>query len=49
MAASARVHRRDQLDPGGIGDMGIGAGDGDPAGFDRLAQRIEHRPLELRH
>ena len=47
MAAAARVHRRDQLDTGREGDVGIGARHGDLAGFQRLAQRIEHRALEL--
>ena len=47
MAAAARVHRRDQLDPRREGDMGVGAGDADAAGLERLAQRIEHRPLEF--
>ena len=43
MAAAARVHRRDQLDPRREGDMRVGAGDADAAGLERLAQRIEHR------
>ena len=47
MAAAARVHRRDQLDPRREGDVGVGAGDADVAGLERLAQRIEHRPLEF--
>ena len=49
MAAAARVHRRDQLDIGGKGDVRVGARDIDLARFERLAQRIEHRALELRH
>ena len=49
MAAAARVHRRDELDARREGDMGVGAGDVDFAGLERLAQRIEHRALELRH
>src|SRR5205807_3168150 len=28
--------------------VGIGAGDADAAGFERLAERIQYRPLELR-
>ena len=47
MAAAARVHRRDQLDPRREGDVGVGAGDADLAGLERLAQRIEHRALEF--
>ena len=47
MAAAARVHRRDQLDPRREGDMGVGAGDADVAGLERLAKRIEHRALEF--
>ena len=43
MAAAARVHRRDQLDARREGDVGVGAGDADAAGLERLAQRIEHR------
>lgn len=47
MAAAAGVHRRDELDAGGEGDVGVGARDADRAGFERLAQRIEHRALEF--
>ena len=47
MAAAARVHRRDQLHPRRKGDVGVGAGDVDLAGLERLAQRIEHRALEF--
>jgi hypothetical protein len=47
MAATTRVHRRDQLDPRGEGHVGVGTSDADAAGFERLAQRIEHRPLEF--
>ena len=47
MAAAARIHRRDQLDPRREGDVGVGAGDADLAGLERLAQRIEHRALEF--
>lgn len=36
------------LDSRGKGDMGIRARDGDFAGFQRLAQRIEDGALELR-
>src|SRR6478736_9554738 len=47
MTAAARVHRRDQLDPCREGDMGVGAGDANASGLERLAERIEHRLLEL--
>ena len=47
MAAAARVHRRDQLDPRREGHVGVGAGDADAAGLERLAKRIEHRALEF--
>jgi cellulose biosynthesis protein BcsQ len=49
MAAAARVHRRDQLEPGWVGDMAAGAGDGDAPGFERLAQGFERRAVELRN
>ena len=48
VAAAARVHRRDQLDPRRKGHVGVGAGDADASGLERLAQRIEHRALEFR-
>ncbi len=47
MAAAAWVHRRDQLDPCREGHMSVGAGDADAAGLERLAEQIQHRPLEL--
>ncbi len=47
MAAAARVHRRDQLDPRRKGDMGVGPGDADRSGLERLAQRIEGGALEF--
>jgi hypothetical protein len=47
MAAAARVHRRDQLDPRGERDVGIGSRDRHFAGFERLAQRIERAALEF--
>ena len=47
MPAAARVHRRDQLYPRRKGHVGVGAGDADAAGLQRLAERIEHRPLEF--
>ena len=47
VAAAARVHRRDQLDPRREGDVGIGTRHADLAGLERLAQRIEHRALEF--
>jgi hypothetical protein len=42
IAAFAGVGGGDQQEPAGIADMGIGAGDHDRAGLDRLAQRVEH-------
>ena len=48
MAAAARVHRGDQLDARGECDMRIGPRHIDLAGFERLAQRIEHGALEFR-
>ena len=48
MAAAARVHRRDQLDPRREGHVGVGAGDADAPGLERLAERIEHRALKFR-
>src|SRR3546814_14584262 len=47
MAAAARVHRRDELDARGEGDVGVGARDADLARLERLAQRIEHPALEF--
>lgn len=47
IAAAAGVHRRDQLHAGGKRDVGVGAGDIDLPRLQRLAQRIEHRALEL--
>ncbi len=47
MAAAARVHRGDQLDSRGEGDVRIGTRDADLAGFERLAQAVEHRSLEF--
>ena len=47
MAAAARVHRRDELDPRREGHVRVGAGDADVAGLQRLAERIQHRALEL--
>ena len=47
VAAAAWVHRGDQLDPRRECHMRIGAGDADAAGLERLAERIEHRALEL--
>ena len=41
VAAAAGVHGGDQLDPGGIGDVGVGARDRDPAGLERLAQGFQ--------
>src|SRR4051794_17032973 len=47
MAAAARVHCRYELDPRWECDVGIGAGDAHAPCLKWLAQRIEHRPLEL--
>jgi hypothetical protein len=47
VAAEARVHRSDQLDPRRRSDVGVGTGDADLAGFERLAERIEHLALEF--
>ena len=47
MTASARVHRRDQLEPGRVGDVPLGAGDADVAGLQRLAKRFKCRAVEL--
>ena len=47
MAAAAGIHRRDQLDPRREGDMGVGASNADASALERLAERIEHRTLEL--
>ena len=48
VAAAARVHRRDQHEARRIGDAVVGARDRDLAGFERLAQRVEHLRLEFR-
>src|SRR5436190_24254290 len=47
MAATARVHRRDQLDPRRKGHMGVGTRHADVPGLERLAQRIEDWALEF--
>ena len=47
MTAAAGVHRGDELKPCGIDNPVIGAGDGDFAGFERLAQRIENLSLKF--
>ena len=47
MAAAARIHRGDELDPRRESDMGVGARDLDRAGLERLAQAVEHRALEF--
>ncbi len=41
LAAAAGVHGGDQLHAGGIADVGVGAGDGDLAGLQRLTQGIQ--------
>jgi hypothetical protein len=48
MPAAARVHGGDQLHARRIGDVGGGARHLHLAGFQRLAQRIEHAALEFR-
>ncbi len=48
IAAAAGVHRRHQLEARRIAHMGIGARHHRFAGFDRLAQRIQHAALEFR-
>jgi len=47
-AAAARIHCPDQHEPRRIGDAMIGAGNGNLAGFQRLAQRVERLRLEFR-
>jgi hypothetical protein len=47
-AAAARVHGGDQLKARWVGDAVVGAGDHRLAGFERLAQRIEHLRMEFR-
>ena len=49
IAAAARVHRRDQLEARGVGDMVVGARDGNAADLERLAQQFEHAAVELRN
>ena len=46
-AAGAEVHRRDQLEAGREDRAAVGAGDADDAVLERLAQRLQHRALEL--
>ena len=46
--AAAGIYRRDQHEARRIGDAVIGARDGDFAGLERLAQRIENLRLEFR-
>jgi hypothetical protein len=48
VAAAARIHRRYQHEARRIGGAMIGAYDRHFAGFQRLAQRIEHLGLEFR-
>ena len=47
-ATSAGIHRRDKLEPGRIGDMHIGPGHRNAAGFHRLTQRLQRGALKLR-
>lgn len=49
VAATAGVHRRDKLETGGIGGAMVGARDRHVAGFERLAQTVEHLRLEFRY
>ena len=48
IAAAARVHRGDELDAAWVADVRVGAGDERLAGFERLAERVQHLALELR-
>ena len=48
VAAAAGVGGGDQHEAAGIADVGVGAGDHDVAGLDRLAQGLEHGARELR-
>ena len=47
MAAAAGVHGGDQVDAGGKRHVSVRPGDADIAGFERLAEGVEHLPLEL--
>ncbi len=47
MTAAAGIRRRHQQEATGVADMGVGAGDDDLAGFDRLAQRVQHLAREF--
>ena len=47
MAAAARVHRCNKLNPRREGDMGIGASTRNLACFQGLTQRVEYSALEL--
>ena len=48
MAAAAGIHRGHELEAGGIADAVVGPAIDDFAGFQRLAQTVEHLGLELR-
>ena len=48
VAATAWVHRRDELHASRERDVSISAGDADIAGLERLTKRIEDGALELR-
>ena len=48
MAAAARVHGRDELEAGGVGDMGVHPRHHRAAAFHGLAQRLQGRPGEFR-
>jgi hypothetical protein len=49
IAAFAGIHRRDQLDLGGIGDMGVGPRHHRPPALQRLAQRLQRAAREFRN
>jgi hypothetical protein len=48
MPATARVHRRHELEAGGIDNAVVGAGDRHFASFHRLAQAVERLRIEFR-
>jgi hypothetical protein len=48
VAATARVHRRDELKPRRVDDAVVGPCDRDFAGFERLPETIQNLRLELR-
>ena len=48
MTAPARVHRCNQLESRGIGDVYLGAGDANPARLERLPKGFECGAVKLR-